>query len=96
MKSKETAFELRDVDDLIPSGNDVADAFDNVSDYTKEITRYGEPTRKGTRLTNEISAILNVQMPEFIQKIKEEDLEFENKQFEFIQSLSIWFKQGVN
>lgn len=89
--TKETVFGLRNVDDLIPSGNDVSDAFDNVSDYAKEITRYGELTHERTRLTNEISA-MNVKMVELMQKIKDEELEFDNKQYEFIRSLSIWFK----
>ena len=70
--------------DTVHPGNDVADAFNDVFDYAKEITRYGELTREGIRLTNEMSA-MRVQIADLIQKLKAKELEFNNKQKEITE-----------
>ena len=65
-------------------GNETADAFNNVFDSAKEIIRYGELTREGIRLTNEISA-MRVQIADLMQKLKVKELEFNNKQKEITE-----------
>jgi hypothetical protein len=70
--------------DTVHPGNDVADAFNDVFDSAKEITRYGELMHEGIQLTNEMSA-MRVQIAELTQKLKGKELEFNNKQKEITE-----------
>lgn len=68
----------------IHPGNDIADAFNNVFDSAKEITRYGELMHKVIQLTNEMSA-MRVQIDDLMQKLKVKELEFNNNQKEITE-----------
>ena len=64
--------------------NDMADAFNNVFDSAKEITRYGELMHKGIQLTNEMSA-MRVQIADLMQKLKVKEVEFNSNQKEITE-----------
>lgn len=76
--------QMAEIIDTVHPGNEIADAFNNVFDSAKEITRYGELMHEGIQLTNEISA-MRVQIVELTQKLKEKELEFDNKQKEITE-----------
>ena len=62
-------------------GNEIADAFNNVIDSARQITRYSSLVREGTQLINEISE-LRVQIVDLIQKLKNKEAELDQNQKE--------------
>lgn len=70
--------------ETVHPGNEIADAFNNVFDSAKEITRYGELMHKGVQLTNEMSA-MRVQIADLIQKLKTKEDEFNSNQKEITE-----------
>lgn len=70
--------------DTVHPGNDMADAFNNVFDSAKEITRYGDLMHKGIQLTNEMSA-MRVQIADLMQKLKVKEVEFNSNQKEITE-----------
>lgn len=70
--------------DTVHPGNEVADAFNNVFDSAKEITRYGELAREGIQLTNEMSE-MRVKIADFTQKLKAKELAFKQNQRDVLE-----------
>lgn len=67
--------------DTVHPGNEMADAFNNVIDSARQITRYSSLIREGTQLINEMSE-LRVQIAELTQRLKNKEAEFNQNQKE--------------
>lgn len=70
--------------DTVHPGNEIADAFNNVIDSAKEITRYGELVREGIQLTNEMSE-MRVKIADLTQKLKTKELAFKQNQRDVLE-----------
>lgn len=84
-RAKQTnANQMSEFIKTVHPGNETARSFNNVFDSAKEITRYGELTKEGEQLINEMSEI-RVQIASLTEKLKDKEIAFNQNQKEILE-----------